>query len=114
MPAQCPDLGGEEDGVAQIGQSADDPVVAPGALLPRHAHHQGLDLLVDRGAAGGLVLLGSVKLLGHELVVPAENRGGLDNLSDFLQSLFTELLADVRQGLALAVTQSDASLDLVA
>jgi hypothetical protein len=80
----------------------------------RHTHHQGLQLLVDRGATRSLALLGSVKLLRHEFAVPAKNRVGLDNLGDFFQGLLAQLLADVRQGLSFAVTQPEAPLDLVA
>ena len=102
------------DGVAQVGQGADDPVIAPGAILLGHAHDQGLQLLVDRGATRSLALLGAVKLLGHELAVPAENRVGLDDRGHFLQGLLAQLLADLGQGLALAITQPHTPCDLVA
>ena len=102
------------DGVAQVGQGADDPIIAPGAILLRHAHHQRLQLLVDRGTARGLALLGAVKLLRHEFAVPAENRVGLDDRGHFLQGLLAQLLADLGQGLALAVAQPDTPLDLMA
>src|SRR5882724_11220480 len=81
--------------VSQVRQGPHDPVVAPGAILPRHAHHQGLQLLVDRGAARSLALLGSIKLLRHALAMPAENRVGLDNGGDFFQSPLAQLLTDV-------------------
>jgi hypothetical protein len=58
--------------------------------------------------------LGAVKLLGHERAVPAENRVGLDDLRHFLQSLLSQPLADLGQGLALAVTQPHAPFDLIA
>src|SRR5947208_16317073 len=114
MPLQNVAHGLGTDRVPEVGQGAHDPVVAPGAILPRHAHHQRLQFLVNRGTPWGLALLGAVKLLGHELTVPAKNRIGLDDLRDFLESLLAELLADARQGLTFAVTQPDAPLDLVA
>ena len=58
--------------------------------------------------------MGAVKLLGHELTVPAKNRVGLDDLRHFFQRLLAELLADVGQGLAFAIAQADATFDLVA
>jgi len=57
-------------------------------------NHQGLDLLVDRGAAGSLSLFGTVKLLGDELAVPADNCVRLNDLRHLLQGLLAQLLAD--------------------
>jgi hypothetical protein len=102
------------EGVSEIGQGAHNTIIAPGTVLLRHTHHQGLQLLVDRGATRSLALLGSVKLLHHEFAVPAKNRVGLDNLGDFFQGLLAQLLADVRQGLSFVVTQPEAPLNLVA
>jgi hypothetical protein len=48
------------------------------------------------------------------LTVPSENGVGLDDLDDFLQGFLPQLLADLRQGLALAVTQPHTSLELIA
>src|SRR5205807_2966473 len=67
-----------------------------------------------RGAPWGLALCGAVELLGHKFAVPAQNRIGFDNVGDFLQRLLAELLADLCQSLALAVTQSYTSLELIA
>src|SRR5215467_7971203 len=96
------------DRQAQVGEGADDPVIAPGAILPGHADDQRLQLRVDPGATGSLALLGAVELLGHELPVPAENRVGLDNRRDFLQSLLAKPVAKLREGFAFAVAQPDA------
>ena len=43
-----------------------------------------------------------------------EHRVRLHHLGHFLESLFAQLLADHREGLALAVTQSEAPGELVA
>src|SRR3989442_15988950 len=88
------------DRVPEVGQGAHDPVVAPGAILLRHADDQRLQLLVNRGTPRGLALLGTVTFLRHELTVPSENGVGLDDLGDFLQGFLPQLLADLRQGLA--------------
>ena len=80
----------------------------------RYAHHQVLHFPVDRGATGRFALLGAVKLLGDQFAVPAKNRVGFDDRGHFPQGLFTELLADLGEGLTLSITQLDASLDLVA
>jgi hypothetical protein len=46
--------------------------------------------------------------------VPAENGIGFDDGSDFLQGFLPQLLTDLRQGFAFAVTQPDAPCNLVA
>ena len=46
--------------------------------------------------------------------MPDEDGLGCDELGDFLQGLLAQLLTDFRQGLALAVTQPETLLDLVA
>ena len=98
------------DGVPKVGQGADNAVIAPGTILLRQTHHQGLQLLVDRGAAGSLALLGTVKLLGDELAVPAENRVGFDDRRHFRQGLLPQLLANLGEGLALAIAQAGRDL----
>ena len=102
------------DRVPEVGQGAHDPVVAPGAILLRHADDQRLQLLVNRGTPRGLALLGTVTFLRHELAVPSEDGIGFDDLRDFLQGFLSQLLADLRQGLALAITQPYTSLELIA
>src|SRR5207244_13572158 len=67
------------DDVPEIGQGADDAIIAPGTILFRHAHHQILYGLVNRGASRSLALLEAVELLGHELTMPAKNRLRLDD-----------------------------------
>ena len=102
------------DCVAQIGQCPHEAIVAPGAMLPHHAHHQGLDLLVGHGAARRRALRGPVTLLRHAFAVPAEPGVGLDDRGDFRQGVLPQLLAHLGEGLALAVVQPEAPLDLAA
>jgi hypothetical protein len=102
------------DGVPKVGQGADDSVVAPGAILLGHADDQRFQIRIDRGATGSLALLRAVKFLGDQCAVPAENRIGLDDLRHFQQGLLAQLLADDGEGFALAITQLDATFELVA
>jgi hypothetical protein len=62
------------DGIPEVGQSSDDPVVAPRAILLRDAHHQGFQLLVNLRPPHRLTLLRAITLLGDQCAVPAENR----------------------------------------
>ena len=75
------------DGQAQVSQGSDNTVVAPGAIFSRHAHHQSLQFLADRGAPWGRALLGAIKLLRHEFAVPGENGVGCDDVGHFLERL---------------------------
>ena len=68
------------DRVPEVGEGADNPVIAPGVILPRHADDQRFELLVDGGTPGGLTLLGTVNLLRHQFAVPGENRVGFDDI----------------------------------
>jgi hypothetical protein len=102
------------DRQAQVGQGADNPVIAPGAMLLGHTHDQGLQLWINPGASRRLALRRAVKLLGHKRVVPAEHRVGLDQRGHVLQGLLPQFLTDLGQGLALASAESYASLDVAA
>src|SRR5262245_16701355 len=101
------------DRQAQRGQGTDDPIIAPGAILLGHADNQGLQLRVNRGAAGSLTLCGAVKLLRHKSPVPGQDGVRFDDGSDFLESLLLQLRAEVRQRLALAVCQPHTTRNLV-
>ena len=56
----------------------------------------------------------TVTLLRHEFTVPAENRVGFDDRRHVLEGLLAQLLADHGEGLALAITQPEATFELVA
>ncbi len=71
------------DRQTQVGEGADNTVIAPGTILLRQAHDEGLQLWVNGGTAWRLALCGAIKRLGHELPVPAKNRGGLDDRGHF-------------------------------
>src|SRR5215831_5507794 len=101
------------DGIAQVREGSDDPVIAPGAVFPRHTYHQRFQFRVDRGTPYGLALLRAVAFLSSKSTVPGENRVRCDNRGDFLEGLLAQLLADGGECLAFTVTQPDAPFDLV-
>jgi hypothetical protein len=102
------------DRIAQVGEGSDDPVIAPRAILPRYAHYQDLDLLVNHGTTGSLALCGAIKFLGHGLAVPGQDRVELDEARRFLQGLLPRLLTDLGPRLAFAVRQPHTACDLAA
>src|SRR5438552_17474856 len=91
------------DRVPEVGEGADNPVIAPGVILPRHADYQRFELVVDCGTPEGLTLLGTVKLLRHKFAVPGENRVGFDDIGHCLQGLLPQLLTKLGECFALAL-----------
>src|SRR5215510_15206976 len=65
------------DRVAQIRQSTHDTIVSPGAIFLRQTDNQVFQGLIDLWATQGLALLGTIKLLRDELLVPAQDGVGL-------------------------------------
>jgi hypothetical protein len=59
------------------------------------------------------VELRAVKLLRHKRAMPAENCIALDKRGHVLQRLLPQLLANLSQGLPLAITQPNASWELI-
>ena len=57
--------------VAECGQLALDPQVAPARVLPRHPHHQGDEDVVDRWPSGPV---GVGPSSAHEAAMPAQDR----------------------------------------
>src|SRR5205807_6772882 len=100
--------------VSQVGEGADDPVIAPRAIVLGHTNNQGLQLLADFGTARRLPLLGAVKFLSDQCAVPGQDRVRLDDLGHLRQRFLAQLLAHLGQRLALAIAQADATFDLVA
>jgi hypothetical protein len=60
------------------------------------------------------VVIGALYRVFGRLEFPQATGTPPDKLGHFLQGLLAELLADLGEGLALAITQLDASLDLLA
>src|SRR5712691_13283807 len=90
-------------GVSQVGQCPHDAVIAPRAILLGHADNEGLQFRVDLRSSWGLALLGAVKFLGNQYVVPGKDGVGFDDRGYFLQGLLPQLLADLGQRRAFAI-----------
>jgi hypothetical protein len=70
--------------------------------------------MLDRPlGAQGLALLGTIKLLRDELLVPAQDRVGLNHMRHFFQCLLAQLLAELGQSFALTVRQPYTARDLM-
>src|SRR3989441_12946276 len=87
------------DGVSQVGEGPHDPVVAPRTIFLGHADNQGLQISGNFWTAWRRPPLRTIKLLGDQGAVPAEDSIGLDDSGDFRERLLPQLVADLRQGL---------------
>jgi hypothetical protein len=102
------------DGIAQVGQSTHNAIIAPGAIRARHPHHEVFDLFVNARTADRLMNLGTITLLVRERAVPGEDSIGLGNRRDLLECFPTQLLTKLIQGATVAITQRHATRDLLA
>ena len=102
------------DRQAQVGQRADNPVIAPGAILSGHPNYESLELLVNAGTSNRLTRRYVSTLLGGKLAVPSQDGVGLDNRRDLFQGLLAELLAKLSEGLTIAIAELHATSDLLA
>jgi hypothetical protein len=102
------------DRQAQVGEGADDPVIAPGAILAGQPHYERLELLVNAGTSNRLTWLYVTTLLRGKLAVPGQDGVGLDKRRDLFQSLLAELLARLSEGSTTAIAQLYTTSDLLA
>src|SRR2546429_9852002 len=114
MPLEDVAHGLVTDGVAEVGEGHDDPVIAPGAILLGHTDHQVLNLLINTRTAYGFQGLRGVNQLVSTLTVPGEDGFRLGNGSNLSQSLLAQLGAKLSEFLTLAVGQPYTAVDLVA
>src|SRR6266571_6959498 len=90
------------DHIPQIGQRTDNAVIAPGAVLASHPHHQFFNLLINTGTSDRLTLWRVGMLLVHALAVPGEDGVGLCNSSDLFEGFLTQLLTKLGEYSAIA------------
>ena len=94
--------------MAEVGESADDTVVAPSRVLARHANDEGLSFGRDRTAVRIRATFGTVGFLGNQSAVPRhycvrERDGG-----DLLKFLAAKPFADLSQSGALWIGKAQA------
>src|SRR5215469_15211771 len=97
MPPQNVSHGLIRDDVAEIGQRAHDPVVAPARILPCHLHNQRLQFRLDFRPTGIAAVFGSIELLRDELSVPSQNGVRLGNTGHLRQRLSAEALTNLSE-----------------
>ena len=96
---------------AEVGESADDPRVAPRWILDGHPHNERLDLLGRSGSAGLPWTAGAVELLGDKATEPSQDRFGFDDRSDALEGLAAELVTQRGEPDPLGVAEPDPASD---
>ena len=60
--------------VTQVGHGTHDPVIAPPGIFLRHLHDQTFDFFLHPRTTCSPAKSRSVKFVGHEFSLPAENR----------------------------------------
>jgi hypothetical protein len=93
------------DGVPEIGEGSDDPVIAPRAVLAGHAHHEIFQRLVNAGTSDRRTRLCAVTRLGHKFAMPGEDGVRLGNRRDLCQGFPPELLTNLGKDQTIAITQ---------
>jgi hypothetical protein len=93
------------DAMPQIRQSALDPSVTPTGVFLGHACDELFDLLGDARSTTLSSLLTPVKLLGHQSLVPAQERVRCGDGRHFLKALAPERVGKRREAAAFGVCQ---------
>ncbi len=82
-------------GVAEIGQCARQPIVAPRRILTGNPHDQLRDRLRDARPPGALSIVGP--LAGSEIPIPVKQRFGCHHVGHFFEDITPESLRFCRQ-----------------
>jgi len=82
------------DTVPEVGQRADDPIVAPAGILSGHRDDQPDDLLLDRRPARVATVFRAVELLGDQSAIPGEDSVGFGYPSNLAESVAAQPFAD--------------------
>jgi hypothetical protein len=101
------------DGIAQVGQSPYNPVIAPRAVLPGHPYHKGFDLFVDAGATNRRARRRGVNLLVCQGAVPGEDGVRLGKSGDLCKGLSTQLRAQLGELFAITIQERNAPGNLL-
>src|SRR4030095_205716 len=89
--------------IAQIGQCADNAVIAPAGILASHADDELSHLTPDSRPLRIRAVLGTVKLLSDEPAIPGEDGVGLSHPRDLLQRFAAEPFSDLREARTLPI-----------
>src|SRR2546425_10333494 len=95
--------------MSQVRQSALDASIAPSRILLRHLDHELFDLLSDTRSPERSAMPASVKLLGDQSLVPAQERVRCGNDCHFLQALAPEWVGKRREAAAFGVSEPQAA-----
>src|SRR4030095_3291949 len=83
--------------MAQIGQCADDPVIAPAGILASHADDELSHLTPDSRPPRVGAALGTIKLLSDEPAIASEDGVGLSHPRDLLHRFAAAPFCDLPQ-----------------
>ena len=91
--------------VSNMGQRADDPVVAPAGVLACQSHDERFDVGSDSWPSWIGTLLGAIEFRGHQFPIPSQNGLGFRDTRHVRQSLSSQPAADLGQRSTFGVGQ---------
>ena len=74
-------------------QGTGNPVISPASVRPGESQNECFDFRRYRRSSRRLPVAGTIELPRHQVSMPSENGGGLDDCRDGLKRLSSELLA---------------------
>src|SRR5262245_64610573 len=83
--------------IPQIGQGADNPVIAPVPVLAGHAQDQLLERALDPRSAQTSTPLRAIEFAGDKLAVPSQDGVRLRNVRDLGKELAAQAMTDLAQ-----------------
>ena len=86
------------DGMAEIGQRSDNPIVSPTGVLPGEADNKRLHFGRDWRSAGSSAEFGAVEFTSNEAAVPSKDGIGLGDTGHLLERSATEPFAYPSEG----------------
>jgi len=91
--------------IPQIGQGADNPVIAPVPVLAGHAHDQLLELALDPRSAQTSTPLRAIEFAGDKLAVPGQDGVRLRHSCDLGKEFAAQAMTDLAKRDSLGVRE---------
>jgi len=89
--------------MSQVGEGADNPIIAPAGILSRHSDHQSFHFCRNRRATWILPAFRAVELLDYEPSIPRQNRVRLRDAGHLPHRLAAEAFSDLGQSCPLGI-----------
>jgi hypothetical protein len=99
--------------MTQVGKGADNAVISPAGVLPRHPDHQSFQLWSNPGSAWVLAVSGAIELPADQLLIPSQDGIRLGDAGDLSESFPPKAFSDLSEGGTLRIAQSQSRWQLL-